>query len=374
MAQALTLTVGALAWWFAAGEMDSRYTMGVGGPALYLGLWLFVVALLVRRERLRAIHPDRAAFARPWSGSATGLAVGVICVALVSFALQILNVADALTGVIFGTILCAILALVSAPVIALARTAPTSTVAPAAPPTALLVALAPLLCPVLAMFALRASAVAGPWAVETASAGRAGILYYASVSLWLPTAALVAWGIDRLDGSRGGRLASLFAGATLATLASAIAWLPALLTGLATRSVGESGFGLGYGNALAYWRPFGTPSGRPVDDWLRATAAMMLAAGIASTLALRALGRSRTIGSPVVTAGVLIAQCVASRLLLPRTVPAAAAWIAAGAALILAFVNALPARKTRASVVTTGVPAEDVKPPPGDTTLSTAPA
>src|SRR4030095_641865 len=128
-----------------------------------------------------------------------------------------------------GLFLCGSGLLAAVPVVLVASRVTARGFLPAHRTRDLLAALAPLLCPVLAMFALRSSAVSGAWNVETAPEGRAGILYYASLSLWLTVGALVACGIDRLDGSRGGPIAAFFLVLTLASLAAAPILLPPML-------------------------------------------------------------------------------------------------------------------------------------------------
>ena len=365
MAQALTLTVGAIAWYLAAGHTDTRYTMGLGGPFVYLGLWLFVVMMVLSAPRKPESPGNRAVFSGRFRSVPRAVGLSLALLVLVAFCLDAAGLPGGWFALAEGPFIIGMFLVLALPMLGLIRSSDRSS-SRRPPRLALLAAFAPLLCPVLAMFALRWSDVAGPWNVETAPPGRAGILYYASVALWLPTAALVAWGIDRLDGSRGGRLASFAAALTLATLIAAVAFLPQIFSYYSVSAEPgtshTSGFGLGYFNSVRYWRPFTTTSHLPVDAWFRATALMMLTASVATALALRALGQGRRILPLPLVLLVLGLQWAASVQALPHSAPSASAWIAAAAAALLAVPVIAPWRRTEPVVA--AQPIED--PPLGD--------
>src|SRR5262245_21641074 len=53
MALIYTLTAGTLLWWIGSGTVDTRYTMGVGGPWVYAFVLAFVAGMTVWVERRR---------------------------------------------------------------------------------------------------------------------------------------------------------------------------------------------------------------------------------------------------------------------------------------------------------------------------------
>jgi hypothetical protein len=370
LAQLFTATIGVVLWWMATSIVDSRVAMGRGWPFVHLAVWSFVIALVVTAQRAGARTsspaPEPSLGRQARAAGADVLRVGVIAAAVVfplGVAFGFARVGDGPASV---WLVAAWLTIVSAPLVFATmlgsrwlrarRRAPAIERPEPHGVAAMATAMAPLLMLPVVLWVLRYVDAPEPWSACTEGVGRSGMLAYAQLAGLLPAALMVAWGLDRLDGSRGawpGRVLLAAAGLGFVGL---MLWLPEALTrwsALAPKVLPRSHGPLdGLGSGVAYFRPFGGTlrvgeerTGIVLDilDLTRAGLALLLASALATAAGLVRLGRAPR--QPLRAADVLapalglVVAVIAAWVGCPRYGPSAAPWAGVAGVVVTAFLN-----------------------------------
>jgi hypothetical protein len=357
LVQLFTATIGAVLWWMATSIVDSRVAMGRGWPFVHLAVWSFVIALVVTAQRAgaRTASPEHAPSLRRQAREAgadvlrMGLAAAVVAF-LLGVAFGFARVGDGPSSVWLAS---AWLTIVSAPLVFATmlgsrwlrarRRGPTTERAEPLGVAALASAMAPLLMLSVVLWVLRHVEAPEAWSSYTEGMGRSGMLAYVQLAGLLPAALMVAWGLDRLDGSRGARPGRvLLAAAGLGFVGLAL-WLPEALTRWsvhASKVLPRTHGPLdGLASGVAYFRPFGATQ-RVGEEWTRivlditdltrAGLALLFVSALATAAELVRLGRAPR--QPPRAADVLapalglVVALVAAWVWCPRHGPSAAPW------------------------------------------------
>lgn len=370
MAQFLTATIGVVLWWLATSTVDSRVAMGRGWPFVHLAVWSFVIALVVTAQRAgaRTSSPEGAPSLGRLAREAgtdvlrVGLAAAAVAF-LLGMAFGFASVGDGPSSV---WLVAGWLTIVSAPLVFVTmlvgkwlrsrRRGPATEEREPLDVPAVASAMAPLLILPVVLWVLRHVEVPEPWSSCTEGMGRSGMLAYAQLAGLLPAALIVAWGLDRLDGSRGawpGRL--LLVGAGLGFVGLAL-WLPEALARwslpapkILPRSHGPLD---GLDSGVAYFRPFGATlrAGEErtlfvldIIDLTRAGLALLFASALTTAAGLARLGRAprQPPGAADVLAPALglTVAVIAAWVGCPRYGPSVAPWAGVAGVAVIAFLD-----------------------------------
>lgn len=352
MAQLLTSTIGFVLWWLAMGTVDTRVTMGRGWPFVHLGTWLCVTWIVWQAQpgrRLADATEDPGPTLSIVRSTARDVGKAGLVAAACTLALGIVFTAVGVGGgplapwlVALGlSIVC--LPMAFAMIFVARRTAARgqgSAPIPHTPPHTfgdVARAMAPLLMLPLVLLMIREADVPHPWSASTSALGRAGILAYAQLpGLWL-LSLIVAWGIDRLSGSRSswaGR--ATLGGACLALIMLTFA-LPGWLLEWQSAPKPDSSWPMDVmSSSVNYWKPFRASlrTAEGVSTFLldirgltQGGVVLLLAAGAATAASLARLGRERHKAPIILPMLLAVGITTAGTLVLsPHFGPAAAPW------------------------------------------------
>jgi len=300
MALRLTLTVGLLGWWLLGIPIYNRTAMGTLGPLTTLfavGFLLLLVACgPVRRVLLAAGGAGGAAGTQHgWRVALRIWGVVVLLMALAAWLVSLVFVDWFDTGISSGAVwlyaawLVALATPIVLPVLvgALRRQAELPATLPPLPRREAVRVLLVLLSPALAMLLLRVVPHPPPWSVRAPPPSSAGILYLGCFAWAWPALLPVAYGLDRLDGSRGSLRARAVVGCALLALAAAVCVGPALLwkahTATRPAALTVAGPWAGFADSLRGLQPFVSTDGAtgasvalPVDGLLAGASALLL--------------------------------------------------------------------------------------------------
>ncbi|MCB9896892.1 MAG: hypothetical protein H6825_02685 [Planctomycetes bacterium] len=331
-----TLAIGGVLWGYALGTRDTRMALGETGPFVYAVVFGWLLLLVTFRvgalARLRRRHPDgvpgearRAVDLRTWFVAAL-LTVLVFVVGYNGYRGNLDEFSGnyallaALLAVPVGALLGGAARLLG-PLAGgdVERKESLPRVCEAAPSEAAR-ALLPILVPLVALVVLRLVPGDEFWQRRVSTVGQAGLAWRAMLPVLLPTALVVAWGLDRMLGWPLDMLSTI-------VLVAAVAWI-GLTVG--RMPIAPEAFLSSYG-----LKPGEAPVPLPVDDLLGAVPLLMLASAAATARGLLEAGRGKPPAGWLALLLLFATQVVLSWLAVPRLGPSGAAWT--GAVVVTAF-------------------------------------
>lgn len=182
-------------------------------------------------------------------------------------------------------------------------------------------AMFPMLAPVFAFACLHLLPMDPWWRLSATATGQVGLMLHAMLVPLFPAALMVAWGLDRRDGSSGSwLLPSLCAGALLIWIAVGpeLLWsyhpAPDITASQAAEGSPTDPF-WGWDPAAEDWVPL------PLDGLIRACGAMMLALALLAVHLIRRVGRGFEESPIPALIMLLVLQVSTAALLLPKFGP-----------------------------------------------------
>ena len=182
-------------------------------------------------------------------------------------------------------------------------------------------AMFPMLAPVFAFACLHLLPMDPWWRSSVTSTGQVGLTLHAMLVPLFPAALIVAWGLDRRDGSPGSWVLPTFCSVALLVwiaVGPELLWSyhprPGITAEMAAAGSPTDPF-WGWDPAARDWVPL------PLDGLIRAAGAMMLALALLSTHLIRQVGRGDEASPVPALVMLLVLQVATSALMLPKFGP-----------------------------------------------------
>ncbi|MFT7464750.1 MAG: hypothetical protein ACI9EF_003109 [Pseudohongiellaceae bacterium] len=348
-----TCVTGGLIWWISGLMLRAPHLLGGGAPAVYGGVFAFVALLAVASAGPRpVVHSFSVSLARVVFG-------GCLLVISVSMALAVLTPAHSPLPALVAGLFFGVLGIPLSLVVRWLgrRCGGVGTVVRVPGPDApghchVLLSLTPLLVPLAALLVVGSGALALGPGVRNGPTAQAGVLSWVLFPCFYPAALVVAFGLDRLDGSLAGRGASNIRASALAVMVMGIGALsPALWTLHDAPLSSSTPWDLltGVASGFARFRPFLRPVLSATGEWtfvpqqldglISGAAAMMFACSWLPCDWLTRVGQGGRGPSGWAVAALIVVPVVAGLALLPLAGAAGAPWAGVLACAVAWFVQ-----------------------------------